>query len=132
MKKLFRMLVFPFLAIMFTSLWNKGFILPGNVNELIKLILLMAFIYYLLVPLSKIVLFPINLLAFGLGSFLVYLLSFYLLDTYFSLLSIESWQFPGFSFYFLSIPKANVSYLMNLILSSLSVSSIINILETIL
>lgn len=130
MKKLFRMLIFPAIALYITSLWNKGFILPNTYLDLIKLIILMALIFYLLVPLSKVVLFPLNLITFGLASFFVFILCFYLLQTYLSLITVKTWLFPGFQLLIAKIPKMEISYFVNLILSSLSVSSIINLLET--
>ncbi len=132
MKKFFRMLVFSSLALVVTSLWNNGFIISGGYLDLAKLIVLMAAIHYLLIPLSRIVLFPINLFTFGLASFLIFLLSFHLLSTYFHLIIIKNWQFYGLSLLFVQIPKMEINYVANLILCSLSVSSIINLLETIL
>lgn len=129
MKKLFRMIVFTGLSLYLTSLWNKGFILPNNLWFFTELVIFTVIIYYLLVPVSKIILFPINLITFGLGSFLLYLLLIYFLD-YFALVTIKNWQFPGFSFV-INIPKVQISYLGNVFLSSVSLSSIINLLERI-
>lgn len=127
MKKIFRMIIFSALALIFTSFWNKGFIL--NLNSLLTATLVLAFVFYLIVPLSKIILLPLNIITLGLMSFLVYLAILHLSSDAFHLFTITSWTFPGASILFVAIPKTYIPYLGNLVLSSVSISSIINLLE---
>ncbi|MDH7476591.1 MAG: phage holin family protein [Microgenomates group bacterium] len=129
MKKIFRMIIFSAIAIYLTSLWNFGFKINYSWNIFLKATLAIAIIYYLIVPLSKLILFPLNLLTLGLMSFLLYLFTLHLLSSGFHLINITSWQFPGINFLSFSIPKMEVNYFFNLILSAMSVSLIINFLE---
>lgn len=131
MKKLLRIIIFSGLALYLTALWNKGFIIPTNPYAFLKLAALIILIKYLVIPLSKIILLPINFLTLGLASFLVFVLALHLMKSN-SLLIIKPWIFPGIHLYLLSIPKTIINYPSNLILSSLSISSIINILELLL
>lgn len=122
MKKLFRMIVFSAIAIFLTSVWDKGFIIKPDLMIYLKATLLIALIYYLVVPLSKIILLPLNFLTLGFVSVIVYCFLFYFLTNYFSLIEIKSWNFSGYNF----------SQLANIFVSAISISTIINLLEKIL
>lgn len=124
------MIIFSALALIFTSFWNKGFQL--NINAFLTATIVLALVFYLIVPLSKIILLPLNIITLGLMSFLVYLAILHLSSDAFHLFTITSWTFPGLSIFFVSIPKTYIPYLGNLVLSSVSISSIINLLEQLL
>lgn len=132
MKKITRMLIFSGVALYLTSLWNDGFKVDYNPYIFIRTILLIALFYYLVLPISKIVFLPINLLTLGLLASVLYFILFYLFITRFSLVQIKPWDFPGISFNGLVIKSFNISYLFNILLSSISLSFIINFLEVIL
>ncbi|MBI2051179.1 phage holin family protein [Candidatus Roizmanbacteria bacterium] len=129
MRKISRMLLFSSVAFYLTALWNKGIILPVYWVHLVVSVVLIALTSYLVVPLSKVVLFPINILTFGLLSILCYVGLFYILDTYLSLVQFNNWVFPGITIIGVSLQKVAISYAGNLLLSALSTSAIINILE---
>lgn len=132
MKKLFRMLIFSAVAIFLTSLWNKGFIISFNWQPFLKAVVTIAVIYYLVVPFSKLILLPLNILTLGLVSFLVYLLALHILSNSLLIITIKDWVLPGLSFNGINIDKLDISYFGNLVLSSLSISFIINTLEQLL
>jgi uncharacterized membrane protein YvlD (DUF360 family) len=132
MKKLSRMFIFSTLALFLTSLWNKGFILSSEPKFILEAVILLVVSLYVIIPLSKIVLFPFNIISLGLVSFLLYLFILHIGAQSLHLFTIKNWIFPGLKLGFVSIPKTAVSYLGNLILSSLSLSGIINLLEQLL
>lgn len=132
MKKLFRMVVFSAIAIYLTSLWNKGFILPNTLAMFIKATVAVTLIYYLVIPISKLVLLPLNIITLGMMSFLVYLFALHLLNSGFNFITIKDWIFNGASFLGLTVPKTSINYFFNLVLSSFSISFVINFLEQIL
>jgi uncharacterized membrane protein YvlD (DUF360 family) len=80
-------------------------------------------------PIMKIVFLPFNILTFGLFSFALYVFSLHLLASLYGFFVIHAWKFPGLSLYFVSIPASSITYLQNLVLSSFSLSSIINLLD---
>lgn len=129
MKKLLRMLIFSAIAIYTTSLWNKGFLLNLDWSSFLRAILVISLIFYFIFPLTKIILLPLNLLTLGLVSTIVCFLLFYLIVGRYEIITLKSWVFPGMSLAGLTIPKMNISYLVNIILASLSISFIINSLE---
>jgi len=132
MKKIFRMIVFPLSAIYLTSLWNKGFIIKLDFISLLTAVIVISIIWYILLPISKIVLFPIQILTMGLVSTIVYFLLFYFFVSKFSFIDIKSWVFPGVSLLGIVIAKTQISFIANVLISSLSISSIINLEESLL
>ena len=132
MKKIFRMIVFPLSAIYITSLWNKGFIIKLDFMSLLTAVIVISIIWYILLPVSKIVLFPIQILTMGLVSTIVYFLLFYFFVSKFSFIDIKSWVFPGVSLLGIVIAKTQISFIANVLISSLSISSIINLEESLL
>lgn len=132
MKKIIRMLLFSAIALYLTSLWNHGFEVKISTWPFISSVIAIAVLYYIIKPISKIVLLPFNLLTFGLVSVLVYSFLFYLIAVQSSVISINSWTFQGVSLYFINIPKTQISSLFNIVLSSLSISYIIRTLEKII
>ena len=132
MKKLFRMLLFSLVALYVTSLWNKGFLLHSDWTTLLKAAFAVALIYYIIVPISKVVLLPINLLTLGLASTIVSLFLLYLLSHSFNLIDIKEWTFGGISLLGMGIQKMNISGGWNLVLSSVSISVIVQTLEKLL
>src|SRR3989339_538588 len=132
MKKIFRMIVFSMIAVFLTSLWNKGFIIKPDWFIYIKASLLIALIFYLIFPISKLILLPLNILSLGFISTIVYCFIFYFLSKYFSLIDIKSWVFSGGSFLGIAVNQIKINQITNVFLSSISVSTIINFLEKII
>ena len=131
MKKVFRMILFSACALYVTSLWNQGFSLPNNIIVFIKTTALVSILFYILVPISKLVLLPINILTMGLASVVLYCFLLYIMSSQFNLIQIKPWSFPGFHFG-ITIPKIAINYVFNVFLSSISIATIINLLERII
>lgn len=107
------------IALYLTSLWNGGFSINFDIWTYVKAALISAAIYYLIRPLAKLVLLPLNILTLGLVSVAVYCLLFYLITSYFSLIAIAGWTFQNYE----------ISQTANIFISAISVSTIINLLE---
>jgi len=132
MKRLFRMIIFSVVAIFFTALWNKGFVIKADPMIYLKAALIIAAVYYLIVPVSKMILLPLNILTLGLVSVVFYAMIFYFLLNRFNLISIEEWVFPGAKIMGITLSKIKISGASNIFVSSFSISTIINLLETII
>lgn len=116
------MLVFSAAALYLTTLWNQGFSIQADWLVYLKAALISAVIYYLIRPITKLVLLPLNIITMGLVSVAVYCLVFYFVTSFFSLIAIEDWVFQSIG----------ISQTANIFISALSVSTIINSLEHIL
>lgn len=132
MKRITRMLIFSAVALFLTSLWNEGFRVNFTPHIFIRTIFLVALFYYFIAPLARLVLLPINWLTLGFLSSIIYFLLFYLFITRFSLVQIRPWVFDGIDIYGISIKSFRISYYFNLLLSSVSLSFIINLLEALI
>ena len=122
MKKIFRKIIFSSAAIYLTSYWNKGFVIENDWIVYLKASLVIAAIYYLIIPVSKLILLPLNIITLGLVSVIFYSLVLYFFLNKFSLIQIKSWDFSG----------QTISQSANIFLSAFSISTIINFLEKIL
>lgn len=132
MKKIFRMIIFSGVAIFVTALWNKGFIIKADPLTYIKAALVITAVYYLIIPASKLVLLPLNIITFGLISMIFYAFIFYFLLNNFNLINIKEWTFLGIKLLGITIGEVKVSGLANIFVSSFSISTIINLLEKII
>ncbi|MCR4277350.1 MAG: phage holin family protein [Candidatus Roizmanbacteria bacterium] len=132
MKKIFRMIIFSGVAIFVTALWNKGFIIKADPLTYIKAALVITAVYYLIIPVSKLVLLPLNIITFGLISMIFYAFIFYFLLNNFNLINIKEWTFLGIKLLGITLGEVKVSGLANIFVSSFSISTIINLLEKII
>jgi uncharacterized membrane protein YvlD (DUF360 family) len=132
MKKISRMIIFSAVAIFLTSLWNKGFVIKTDPMIYLKATLIIAAVYYLIVPVSKLILLPLNILSLGFVSVIFYAAIFYFLLNRFQLISIKEWTFLGIKFFGITLAEMKISGLSNIFISSFSISTIINSLEIII
>lgn len=126
------MMIFAAIALYLTSLWNRGFVVPLTPIGMLKAAACIVVVYYLIVPVSKIILLPLNFITFGFISFLVYLFAMHLMNVAFGFIIIKDWVFGEISLFGLTLQETQISYLGNLVLSSVLLSSIINLLEKLL
>ncbi len=126
------MIAFSGIAIYFTSLWNKGFIIQNDWMFYLKASLVIAAIYYLIVPVSKLVLLPLNIITLGFVSVIFYALVLYFFLDKFSLIQIKPWSFSGLKLFGIIIVPLKINQLANIFLSAFSISTIINLLEKVL
>lgn len=132
MKKIFRMIFFSVVAIFLTSLWNKGFFIENDLLIYLKAALIISIVYYLVVPATKLILLPLNILTLGLVSMIFYGIIFYLVFNNIGLITIKAWHFGGGKLFNFIIMPMDINYFTNIFLSAFSISIIINLLEKIL
>ncbi len=132
MKKVLRMIIFSGVAIFLTALWNKGFAIKQDPMIYLKAALLIAAVYYLVLPISKLILLPLNIISLGLVSVIFYSAVLFFLFDRFSLITVKEWTFPGLKFFSLVVNEMKISRTLNIFISSFSISTIINLLEKII
>lgn len=126
-----RVFIFSCFALFLTSYWNKGFILPETVEQFGKTALVLTIVFVLIRPLAKVIFLPLNILTLGIFNFVFYLFVLHVMANSYHLFTIREWAFGGLNLFSIVFPPSPVSYGMNLVLSSVSLSSIINILDQI-
>ena len=132
MKKISRMIIFSAIAIYFTSLWNRGFIIDYSLVGFTKAILIVTLIYYLIFPIVKLLLLPLNILTMGLASLVVYFFIFYFFINRYGIAQISAWKFNGLTIGEEVINPIKINYSLNVVLTALSISTIINLIDSLL
>jgi len=128
MKQIIKTIIFTALALYITSLWNSGFTIPHTLTSILITTLVTALCFRIILPISKIILFPFQILTFGLIGFFVAMFCFHIMSEL-HLIQIISWKYAGGTILGFSVGAFSISYLLNLALSALSVSVIIQITE---
>jgi uncharacterized membrane protein YvlD (DUF360 family) len=131
-KKLFRMIVFSGIALILTSLIIRGFKPDMSLQPFLLTACALGIFYYVINPLFRIILLPVNLLTLGFISFIVYILLFAFVVNRFGFVIIEPWVFIGGNFFGFLIPTIESNYFLTLVSSSLLYSFFINVLEFLL
>lgn len=131
MKRIIRGIIFSALSLYLTSLVIRGFSIKYDFTPFIFATLILAVVYYLIVPLTKLILLPLNVLTLGLVSVIAYILLFNYVIYYFGFISIHPWIFEGIAIGGFIIPKTQLNYLSTLISSALLYSTIINVFESV-
>jgi putative membrane protein len=118
------------------ALWLTSEIFPALViNDGWQLILLAGLVLALLMiivrPILKILFIPINILTFGLMSWVINVIVIYILTIVVPEVRIQPWTFPGFSFYGFVVPAIHLSYPVAMVITSLMVTFLSNILHNV-
>ncbi|MEX1052566.1 MAG: phage holin family protein [Patescibacteria group bacterium] len=129
MKRILRMFIFSSIALYLTSLWNVGFIVSTDPHQFLRAVILIASAYYLIVPISKVIFLPLNILTFGLVSFAVFAFFLYVMNSHLEYVQITDWVFQGGSYFGIHLNNVIITEQGNLILSALFISAIIKLLE---
>lgn len=132
MKKIFRMVIFSLISIFLITLIVKGFEIKPDIYSYLLAAVVLSLVYYLIIPILKLILLPLNILTLGLASFLAYLIIFNFVINRFNLLIIKPWHFDGLTIGSFSIPPIDLSYWPTLILVVVLYSTLINFFESIL
>lgn len=129
MKFIIRIFVFSAVSLLLTAYLIKGFSISYDFKTFFITTLILAFVYYIIKPITKIILLPFNLLTMGLVSTIAYVAIFYFVLTRLSLAGIEAWTYEGFKTAFFTIPKFYFNYLFTIISSAMLYSFFINLLN---
>lgn len=114
------------------SLWLVSQIIPalsmrGGVTTVLTAGGILSILMLLVAPMLKILFIPINIITFGLLSWCVNVIVLYTLTFIVPNVSIQAWNFPGFQWGGFVVPEIQLSYIVSLIVVSLSVSFLVNL-----
>lgn len=129
MKYLVRVFLFNVFGLWLSSELLPFFQVQGPWQTLLASGLTLSLLMLVVQPILKILFIPINIITFGLLSWLTNVIVLFLLTVFMAQVSVTSWTFPGYSENGFSLPSAPISYPFALILSSLTVTFIANLLH---
>lgn len=129
MKYFVKTWIFYVFALWLTKEIFPAFIVTGSWITLFVSGLLLSLLMLVIKPVLKILFIPINLLTFGLFSWVVNVIVIYILTLIAPNVSVISWMFPGASWQGFVIPSTQLSYITCLVITSITVTLISNTLE---
>jgi putative membrane protein len=129
MKRIVRIFVFHLIALWLTTQILVGFTISNNLAAFITSAFVLSLLMLIVKPILTILFIPINLITFGLLSWVINVVILYLLTLFVPAVVIVPWTFPGASWAGFAIPSFYLSYLLSLITSALVVTFISNTLE---
>lgn len=131
MKYFIKVWVFYVFSLWLTRELFPAFTVSGGWVTLFVSGLILSLLMLIAKPLLKILFIPINILTFGLLSWIINVIVIYLLTLLAPNVAIHAWMFPGVTWQGFVVPATNLTYLICLVITSLSVTFITNILEDI-
>ncbi len=124
MKTFLRHIFVNFITIYFLGLNYPGFSINLNAKTLITASIIWFLLNKIVKPIIKILLLPINLITLNLFSWLVGLITLFLLQTFADGISIHSFQFNGVNFSGFVIPPFFINTFFSYLLTSILLNSI--------
>lgn len=131
MKHLLRVFLFNVFGLWFTSQILPSLVISNNWQSLLTAGLVLSILMLTVQPLLKILFIPINIMTFGLLSWLINVIVLYILTIFVADVTVRAWTFPGATSFGFVIPPIHLSYYVALIVSALTVTFFTNLLHTI-
>ncbi len=131
MKYLVRVFLFNSFSLWFISQVVPALVISGGWQVLLFAGLVLSLLMLLVAPLLRILFLPINILTFGLLSWVINVLVLYILTIFVPGVQVSAWTFPGATFAGFVLPEIRFSSLISFILVSLAVSVLVNLLHDI-
>lgn len=129
MKSVLRYFLINFVSLLLTTDIIKGLTYTGGIKTLLIGTVVFTVINFLLVPMLKILLLPLNLLTLGFFAWVTNVLALYALTTVIPQFKLFPYTFPGFSYQGFNIPPAELSTLWVAIVASLLIGLFTHFLQ---
>ncbi len=128
MKYLLKVLLFHSFALWLVSQMLPALRVVGGWQSLVFAGSILTLLTLFVSPLLKILFIPINIITFGLSSWLIHVIVLYLLTVLVPSVSVVAWQYQGATLAGFVIPPIFFSYPISLIIVSLAVTFVVNLL----
>lgn len=129
MKHVIRVFLFNVFALWLASQMLPALFVPEGAATVLFAGFVLSMLMLIVQPLLKILFIPINILTFGLLSWMINVIVLYLLTVFVPEIRINPWTFPGATWAGFVIPKLHLSYFAALVASSLLISVITDVLH---
>jgi len=129
MKSIFRNVVSYSASLFLTSQIITGLIISGGLTTYLIGGIVLSMLFLILKPILGIVTLPLNIVTFGLFSFLINATILYLLTILVSNISITAFTFSGLNFSGFIIPKFYVNNFFAFVIASIVLSFIVGALK---
>ena len=129
MKHLIRVFLFNVFALWLTSQVLPALVAPGGWQTMLFAGFTLSMLMLIVVPILKILFIPINILTFGLLSWLINVIVIYLLTVFVPEIQVREWTIPGGAWAGFVVPPVHLNYFMALVATSLCISIITDVLH---
>ena len=129
MKYLIRVFLFNLFGIWIVSQILPTLVVTGGWQILVLAGFTLSILMLIVKPILKILFIPINIITFGLLSWLVNVIVIYILTILVPEVTIRAWPFPGGTWAGFVIPPIHLTYFAALIVTSLVITCVTNILH---
>lgn len=129
MKYIVRIFLFHVFALWLTSNIFPGMALTGNWQTILIAGFILSILMLIIKPILHILFIPINLITFGLLSWTINVIVLFLLTVILPDVQIIPWVSPKIDWQGFIIPSFHITYIMSLIIASLTVTACTNILH---
>lgn len=127
MKYLLRVFLFNLFGIWLVSQILPTLVVRDGWQVLVIAAATLSLLMIIVKPILKILFIPINLLTFGLLSWVVNVIVMYILTIVVPEVTIVPWTFPGITWSGFVIPSVRLTYVLALIVTSLVITFITNV-----
>lgn len=128
MKGLLRRFLFYTIALFVSTQLLSGFHLTGGVQTYIVTGIILSLMMLILKPVLQFLSMPLNLITFGLTSFLVNALILFLLTAFVAQVTVEAFSLPGISFVGFAIPPIGLNKWFAYLVASIVLSGVYSLI----
>lgn len=128
MKTILRTFLYSFVGLFITTLYVTTFDIKGGIQGLVYTSAVFGLLRLIVKPTLKIILFPLNILTFGVVSWIINVILLFLLVKITKFITISPWNFPGLSYNNIILSPYHLNYLETFIVTSLIIGIIVNLL----
>lgn len=129
MKYILRTFIFSIFALWFTNQLIPALQIPGSWQILAIAGVVLGLLTLIVKPILRILFIPINIITFGLLSWLIHVIVIYLLTIFMPEVRIVDFTFPGLSWAGFIVPQTHLSYYASLVAISLTITVIHDMLQ---
>jgi putative membrane protein len=129
MKHIIRLFLFNVFALWLASQLLPTIAIPTGWQTVLLAGFTLSMLMLIVQPILKILFIPINILTFGLLSWVINVIVIYLLTVFVPEIQIRLWVFPGATWAGFVIPSIHFTYLAALVASSLLITIITDVLH---
>ncbi|OGG12977.1 hypothetical protein A2773_05810 [Candidatus Gottesmanbacteria bacterium RIFCSPHIGHO2_01_FULL_39_10] len=128
MKTILRTYVYSLFALWLTAIFIPSFKILGGIESIFYVAAVFSFLHILVRPILKIILLPLNLITFGLFSWVINVALLFLLMRLTPYIQIAAWKFPGISIFNIVLSPMQLVLWQTFIVTSLIIGIIVNLL----
>lgn len=128
MKTLLRAYLYSLFTLWIATFLIDSFDIKGGITSYLYTAGILSILTLLVRPILKVIMFPINLITFGVFSWVINVIILYLVVKLTPYVQISSWNFPGLVLNTITISSYNLNLWQTFIVTSLLIGIIVNLL----